>query len=253
MLRLHSILRTQSVSRLVGANCPGIINPRGHCRIGFMPHPSFLPGSIGIVAKSGTLSYEAVASTTRVGLGQSLVVGMGGDPVAGTTLKDAVSVFLEDPETEGIVVIGEVGGSAELELADLLRRYRAEGGRKPIAGLVAGNCAVEGRVMGHAGAFTGVADPSVEDKIRALENVSVAMVQHPGQFGEVMLRLLGRPMPAEPVKGMGPNGPTQRRGMHTMARRPVSVRLPNRRHGYQRRSLYTQDPAVVHGLIQKVR
>jgi succinyl-CoA synthetase alpha subunit len=209
-----------------------------------MPHPSFLPGSIGVVAKSGTLSYEAVASTTRVGLGQSLVVGMGGDVVAGTSLVDAVRVFLEDPATEGIVVIGEVGGAAEMEVAEVIREYK---GRKPVMALVAGECAIEGRVMGHAGAFRGFGDPSVQEKVKALENAGVTIVQHPGQFGAGMLKLLDRPMPEVPVKGMGPNGP-QKRGLHMLARgRPSTSMLRQ-----QRRPLYTKDPKIAREILEKV-
>ncbi|KAF8249366.1 succinyl-CoA synthetase-like protein [Wilcoxina mikolae CBS 423.85] len=250
MLRVHSILRTQSASRLVGANCPGIVNPRAHCRIGFMPHPSFLPGSIGIVAKSGTLSYEAVASTTRVGLGQSLVVGMGGDAVAGTTLADAVEIFLEDEGTEGIVIIGEIGGAAEMDVAEVIQEYRFGGGKKPIMALVSGKCAVNGRVMGHAGALRGF-HPTVEDKIKALEAAGVVMVEHPGMFGEGMMKLLGRAMPREPVKGMGPGGPGQRRGLHTMTRRRTVFSRAQQQLGQQKRSLYTEDPKVTLEILKQ--
>ena len=118
------MLKTQSISRFVGANAPGIISPIGHCRIGFQPLPTFAPGHIGIVAKSGTLSYETVASITRAGLGQSLVIGMGGDIVAGTSLVDGLKVFEQDPNTEGIVIVGEVGGRAEEEAAEWIRDYR---------------------------------------------------------------------------------------------------------------------------------
>ncbi|TGZ85546.1 hypothetical protein EX30DRAFT_346073 [Ascodesmis nigricans] len=214
MLRIHSILQTQSKTRLVGANAPGILNPGARCRVGFMPHSSFLPGSIGIVAKSGTLSYEAVASTTRAGLGQSTVIGMGGDWVAGTTLAEGVRFFLEDPDTEGIVVIGEIGGSVEMEVAELVRQSKT---KKPIMGLVGGHKAVDGYVMGHAGAVRQAGDPTPAEKAKALSDAGVVVVEHPGQFGEGMLKLLGRPRPAQPVMGMGPgNG---RRSFHTSSRR----------------------------------
>lgn len=117
------MLKTQSKSRLVGANAPGIISAIGHCRIGFQPLPTFSPGHVGIVAKSGTLSYETVASITRAGLGQSLCIGMGGDVVAGTNFVDALRVFETDPDTEAIVLVGEVGGTAELEAADWIKDY----------------------------------------------------------------------------------------------------------------------------------
>ena len=221
MLRVHAMLQTQSKTRLLGANCPGIINPGGRCLVGFLPHPTFLPGTIGIVGKSGTLSYEAVAATTRAGLGQSLVVGMGGDWCAGTTLTDAVKVFLEDEKTEGIIVIGEIGGSVELEVAEVLAAWK--GKQKPVMGLVAGFMEKEGRAMGHAGAVRMFGDVDAATKVRALESAGVTVVTHPGQFGEGMLKLLGRRPPAVPVRGMGADGP--KRGYHTSAR-PRSNVLP---------------------------
>jgi succinyl-CoA synthetase alpha subunit len=123
--QIHSILKTQSKTRLVGANCPGIISAIGKCRIGFQPLPCFAPGNVGIVAKSGTLSYETVASTTRAGLGQSLCISMGGDVLAGTNFVDGLRIFEDDPDTEGIILVGEIGGTAELDAAEWIRGYRA--------------------------------------------------------------------------------------------------------------------------------
>lgn len=122
--QIHSMLQTQSKTRLVGANCPGIISAIGKCRIGFQPLPCFAPGNIGIVAKSGTLSYETVASTSRAGLGQSLCISMGGDVLAGTNFVDALSIFEHDPETEGIILVGEIGGTAEMDAAEWITDYR---------------------------------------------------------------------------------------------------------------------------------
>lgn len=123
-IQIHSVLRTQSKSRLVGANCPGIISATGRCRIGFQPLPTFLAGTVGVVAKSGTLSYETVASLSRAGVGQSLVIGMGGDVLAGTDFVDALQVFERDEETKGIVLVGEIGGRAELDAAEWIKAYR---------------------------------------------------------------------------------------------------------------------------------
>lgn len=130
MLRVHDVLRTQSRTRLVGANSPGIVAPRGRCRVGFQPLGVFSPGKVGIAAKSGTLSYEVAASTTRAGLGQSLCVGVGGDVLAGTDMCEALGVLLRDDATEAVALVGELGGVGELEAAELIREYRRSGGRK---------------------------------------------------------------------------------------------------------------------------
>lgn len=122
--QIHSMLQTQSKTRLVGANCPGIISAIGKCRIGFQPLPCFAPGNVGIVAKSGTLSYETVASTTRAGLGQSLCISMGGDVLAGTNFVDALRIFEHDPDTQGIILVGEIGGTAEMDAAEWIQEYR---------------------------------------------------------------------------------------------------------------------------------
>ncbi|KAK2686278.1 hypothetical protein QWA68_014858 [Fusarium oxysporum] len=190
MLRVHDVLRTQSKTRLVGPNCPGIIAPY-QCRIGIMPHKQYMRGSIGIVSKSGTLSYEAVGSTSKAGLGQSLVVGMGGDMMPGTTLVDGLKLFLDHPETEGIIVIGEIGGVAELRAAEAIQQYRrATKNPKPIIAMVAGKTAPEGRTMGHAGALLESGDVSAEAKAKALADSGVIIVPHPGVMGEVMRKLL---------------------------------------------------------------
>ncbi|KAL2808773.1 succinyl-CoA synthetase-like protein [Aspergillus granulosus] len=222
ILRVHSILKTQSKTRLVGANCPGIISAIGKCRIGFQPLPCFAPGRIGIVAKSGTLSYETVASTTRAGLGQSLCISMGGDPLAGTNFVDALKIFEEDPDTDGIILVGELGGTAEMEAADWITEYRRRTTNpKPIMALIGGLTAPHGRIMGHAGAWTAPGDPLPEEKYKALERAGAVMVHHPEKFGDGMKHLLGQ----SSIKKTGSSGSfgNQKRGLHTARRiRPTS-------------------------------
>ncbi|KAL4780471.1 succinyl-CoA synthetase-like protein [Aspergillus varians] len=217
ILRLHSILKTQSKTRLVGANCPGIISAIGKCRIGFQPLPCFAPGNIGVVAKSGTLSYETVASITRAGQGQSLCISMGGDPLAGTNFVDALKVFEEDPDTGGIVLVGEIGGTAEIDAADWIMDYRRRTTNpKPIMALIGGRQAPPGRIMGHAGAWTAPGEPGPEEKYKALERAGAVMVNHPEKFGEGMKTLL-----ANRSSTLGSSSSTfgnQKRGLHTMRR-----------------------------------
>jgi succinyl-CoA synthetase alpha subunit len=192
MLRVHEVLRTQSTTRLVGPNCPGIIAPTHKCRVGIMPYKQYSPGGVGIVSKSGTLSYEAVGATTRAGLGQSVVVGMGGDALPGTTLVDGLELFFSHQETRGIIVIGEIGGEAELRAAERIARYRSENKNpKPIVAMVAGRTAPEGKTMGHAGAFLSPRDASADEKAKALEAAGAVVVPHPGMMGSEMKRLLG--------------------------------------------------------------
>ncbi|WAO87624.1 CoA-binding domain-containing protein [Fusarium falciforme] len=190
MLRVHEILRTQSKTRLVGPNCPGIIAPE-QCRVGIMPYKQYTRGCVGIVSKSGTLSYEAVGSTSRAGLGQSIVVGMGGDMLPGTTLADGLKLFFEHDETRGIIVIGEIGGEAELEAAELIKEYRKTANPKPIVAMVAGRTAPEGKTMGHAGAVFSAGDITAGAKAKALEDAGAIVVPHPGVMGEKMRELLG--------------------------------------------------------------
>ncbi|KAK7951163.1 uncharacterized protein PG986_006891 [Apiospora aurea] len=191
ILRIHSMLKTQSASRLVGANSPGIISSVGKCRIGFQPLPCFEPGKVGIVAKSGTLSYEAAASTLRAGLGQSLCIGVGGDTLSGTGLVDGLKILVEDEETEAIAICGEIGGFAEMEAAEWIQEYRSRTGNpKPIAAVVAGVNTVPGRVMGHAGAFALPGEPDASAKVRVLEEAGVVVINHPSRFGPVLKTLL---------------------------------------------------------------
>ncbi|KAK0729418.1 succinyl-CoA synthetase-like protein [Apiosordaria backusii] len=219
MLRLHSMLKTQSKSRLVGPNSPGIISAVGKCRIGFQPLPCFSPGKVGIIAKSGTLSYETVASTTRAGLGQSLCIGVGGDIVPGTDLREALTVLENDTDTEAIALIGEIGGLGELDAAEW---YVSKAGFHsfvmPIAGLIAGINKPSGRIMGHAGAFTIAGEPDAKEKIAALESADVTMVTHPGQFGAALKSRLGGSTSSHIKFG------DQRRQIHTAVRRPQKGR-----------------------------
>ena len=187
------MLSSQNKSRLVGANAPGIISAIGRCRIGFQPLSTFSPGHIGIVAKSGTLSYETVGSLTRAGLGQSLCIGMGGDVIAGTNHVDALKVFEHDEDTEAIILVGELGGTSEEEAADWIRAYRRRTkDPKPIAAVIGGFQAAEGKVMGHAGAWVGIGEGTAEAKYRALEDAGVTMVDHPAKFGTVMKEILAK-------------------------------------------------------------
>ncbi|KAJ5247225.1 hypothetical protein N7468_002208 [Penicillium chermesinum] len=217
ILRIHSMLKTQSKTRLVGANVPGIISAIGKCRIGFQPLPCFAPGNIGIVAKSGTLSYETVASTTRAGLGQSLCISMGGDVLAGTNFVDALKVFENDPDTEGIILVGEIGGTAELDAAEWIKDYKKRTvNPKPIMGLVGGLEAPPGRIMGHAGAWAAPGEPDAQTKYNALAKAGVVMVDHPEKFGNGMKALLKSNLNPPGVGSR--SGASQKRGIHTIRR-----------------------------------
>ncbi|KAJ5975939.1 hypothetical protein N7481_009646 [Penicillium waksmanii] len=219
ILRIHSMLQTQSKTRLVGANCPGIISAIGKCRIGFQPLPCFAPGNVGIVAKSGTLSYETVASTTRAGLGQSLCISMGGDVLAGTNFVDALKIFEHDDDTHGIILVGEIGGVAEMDAAEWIKDYRKRtASPKPIMALVGGLEAPAGRIMGHAGAWAAPGEPDAQTKYQALERAGAVM----GGSGI-------RPGASDiSVTGSG------KRGFHTMRR----VTPASRPVFQQNRSLY---------------
>ncbi|CAN9209910.1 unnamed protein product [Alternaria alternata] len=210
MMRIHSMLQSQSKSRLVGANAPGIISAIGKCRIGFQPLPTFSPGHIGIVAKSGTLSYETVGSLTRAGVGQSLCIAVGGDVIAGTNFVDALKVFEHDEDTKAIIIVGELGGTTEEEAADWINDYkRRVKNPKPIAAVIGGFEAPHGKVMGHAGAWVGLGEGTAASKYKALENAGVTMVDHPAKFGGVMKDILakagGNGSPSTHYLGISPN------------------------------------------------
>lgn len=172
--------------RLIGPNCPGIITP-GEAKVGIMPGFVFKRGPIGLVSKSGTLTYEAADQIAKAGLGISTAIGIGGDPIIGTTTREAIELFMNDPETEGIVMIGEIGGGLEAEAA---RWIKAHGNKKPVVGFIAGQTAPKGRKMGHAGAIVGGADDTAEAKMRIMAENGIIVVKSPAQIGQTMKSIM---------------------------------------------------------------
>lgn len=184
MIKVKEYLEGRSVT-LIGPNCPGVITP-GEAKVGIMPGFIHQKGTIGIVSRSGTLTYEAVDQVTKAGLGQSTCIGIGGDPIIGTTTKEAVKLLMEDPETEGIIMIGEIGGSMESDAA----RWIKENGTKPVVGFIAGQTAPPGRRMGHAGAIIGGADDTAAAKMKIMQECGIHVVESPANIGETMLEAL---------------------------------------------------------------
>jgi succinyl-CoA synthetase alpha subunit len=187
MLKVRRVLESQNKTRLIGPNCPGIITP-GACKIGIMPGHIHKPGRIGVISKSGTLTYEAVGQLTGLGIGQSTCIGIGGDPINGTDFIDALTLFNADKDTDGVILIGEIGGNAEQLAAEWIKANF----KKPVAGFIAGVTAPPGKRMGHAGAIISGGKGTAEEKIAALEAAGVKMAATPSDMGEALKSLLGR-------------------------------------------------------------
>ncbi len=187
MVKVKAYLEQMPDVRLIGPNCPGVMSP-GMAKVGIMPGFIHNPGRIGIVSRSGTLTYEAVDQVTKAGMGQSTCIGIGGDPIIGTTTKEAVELLMNDPDTDGIVMIGEIGGSMEADAAHWIKEH----GTKPVVGFIAGQTAPKGRTMGHAGAIIGGEDDTAEAKMKIMASCGIHVVSSPATIGETMAKALGK-------------------------------------------------------------
>jgi succinyl-CoA synthetase alpha subunit len=187
MVRAATFLKGRP-TRLVGPNCPGVISPGERCKVGIMPGHIHMPGDVGVVSRSGTLTYEAVAQLTALGIGQSTCIGIGGDPVVGTTHTDALKLFAEDEGTKAIVMIGEIGGSSEEDAAAYVKQHV----KKPVVGFIAGQTAPPGRRMGHAGAIIAGGKGTADEKMKAMADAGVQVVKSPADIGAAVAKLLGR-------------------------------------------------------------
>ena len=185
MIPVKEYVRKKGI-RMIGPNCPGVITP-GEAKVGIMPGFVFKKGKIGIVSKSGTLTYEAADQVAKAGYGVSTAIGIGGDPIIGTSTKEAVELLMNDPETEAIVMIGEIGGNLE---ADAARWIKADGNKKPVVGFIAGQTAPKGKRMGHAGAIIGGADDTAEAKMKIMAECGISVVESPAEIGDVLVKVL---------------------------------------------------------------